>query len=423
MAQSAGGSLHDEGGDAAHHHSIAGQDQRSDADIFAQAAAALGRPKAGWVSSFVLHAPLELLARAGLLPLVEPGARVQVHARMLGIGRDYAAAKQEAAAIDPLDFADAEAALARLRHAIDAGDAAGADACVEWLSRTCDPLEMVQGLTDLVLPRLSAAAHGSIFLYQIPRVAPRSRPAAAMARNLVRLMAESPTAVLTWQKSRENSRSDSGLGAGMLPALCRQRRSDYNAGGSIQPMMAHVEANGLAASIIGAALPGLTVAQATRDLLRVAARSMLQDDPQHAPYGWSHCLTMPQAALGIARDSADPAGAMAIAGTYVLGFRVALGAREIDPTWVPASISGDARGKLDGNPGEAAAGMWFAMDEEVEGLARLLATRAAVHADAHLAKYTLACFDATAADPGAGRLYLAAAAYLGAWWRRKAGGG
>ena len=45
-----------------------------------------------------------------------------------------------------------------------------------------------------------------------------------------------------------------------------------------------------------------------------------------------------------------------------------------------------------------------------------LATTAAVHPDAHLAKYTLACFDAAHADPPATRLYLAAAAFLGAWW-------
>ena len=46
-----------------------------------------------------------------------------------------------------------------------------------------------------------------------------------------------------------------------------------------------------------------------------------------------------------------------------------------------------------------------------------LASRAAVLEDAHLAKYTLACFDAARDDPEAGRLYLAGAAHLGAWWR------
>ncbi len=38
--------------------------------------------------------------------------------------------------------------------------------------------------------------------------------------------------------------------------------------------------------------------------------------------------------------------------------------------------------------------------------------------DPHLAKYTLARFDAATQDPSNGRLYLAAAAYLAAWWHQ-----
>jgi hypothetical protein len=45
-----------------------------------------------------------------------------------------------------------------------------------------------------------------------------------------------------------------------------------------------------------------------------------------------------------------------------------------------------------------------------------LASRAAVHPDAHVAKYTLACFDAAQADPDHTRLFLAAAAFLHGWW-------
>ena len=50
-----------------------------------------------------------------------------------------------------------------------------------------------------------------------------------------------------------------------------------------------------------------------------------------------------------------------------------------------------------------------------------LATRAALHHDAHLVKYTLACFDAATADPGRRRLYLSAAASLSAWWAQQPG--
>ena len=47
-----------------------------------------------------------------------------------------------------------------------------------------------------------------------------------------------------------------------------------------------------------------------------------------------------------------------------------------------------------------------------------LAGYASTHPDAHLAKYTVACLDAASADPEATRLFLAAAAHLGAWWRQ-----
>ena len=46
----------------------------------------------------------------------------------------------------------------------------------------------------------------------------------------------------------------------------------------------------------------------------------------------------------------------------------------------------------------------------------MLATRAAMHHDAHLAKYTLACLDAAAWDASFAHLYLAAAARLHGVW-------
>ena len=51
-----------------------------------------------------------------------------------------------------------------------------------------------------------------------------------------------------------------------------------------------------------------------------------------------------------------------------------------------------------------------------------LATRAATHSDAHLVKYTLACFDAAADDPDHARLFLAAAGSLAGWWSASADG-
>jgi hypothetical protein len=194
----------------------------------------------------------------------------------------------------------------------------------------------------------------------------------------------------------------------------------YQGGGSIHPVMSEVERSGLARTVLEPALAETGVERATPALLRVAAWSMLQDDASQAPYGWSHCLTLPQAALGVAHDSADAVAAIAIAATQVLGFRNALGRVVVDPAWAPERPApGTHRERLDGTPAEAAAAMWHASDVELPGFVTLLATRAATHADAHLAKYTLACIDAASADPEARRTYFAAAAFLNAWWRQK----
>lgn len=68
------------------------------------------------------------------------------------------------------------------------------------------------------------------------------------------------------------------------------------------------------------------------------------------------------------------------------------------------------------SPRAAAAVAWHASSAERPAVVTTLATRAAVHRDAHLAKYTLACLDVAERDVAAAHLYLAAAAYLGAWW-------
>jgi hypothetical protein len=158
------------------------------------------------------------------------------------------------------------------------------------------------------------------------------------------------------------------------------------------------------------------LADAGTAIVRVAAHSMLQDDPTYAPYGWSHCLTLPQAVLGLRSGSADPATATAIAATYVVAFRAAESSRNIDIDWRPRPSSVAARDAIDADPETAASGVYHASDEAIAAIGPELAARAGSHEDAHLAKYTLACFDAAAQDPPGQRLYLAAAAYLRAWW-------
>ena len=180
--------------------------------------------------------------------------------------------------------------------------------------------------------------------------------------------------------------------------------------------MHQVDRAGVARELLAVPGAGVTPDAAARVLLRAAARAMLLADPDHAPYGWSHCLTLPQAALGIAEHGVDPQLAVDVAGTYVVGFLAALASEPLpgvvelpDPggSFVDAVAAGRsaAAGWVLHAPAGALGPTWTE-----------IVTRAGAHRDAHLVKYTLACLDAAHADPGAGRLFQSAAASLLAHW-------
>jgi hypothetical protein len=387
----------------------------SDAQLTDSVADRLQHPKADGVTSFTLHAPLELLARTALLAHVESDARDAARDRLAWLGRAYAEAGDEVGEPGSRAYDDVANAVDHLTAAINAGDLDDADATAAWLAEWATPVELSRALADDVIPRLSAAGHGSILLYLLPRVAPRSRAASRPLRGLVRELARNPDWGLTWHQNRTVPPPSDG---GDLVAALRRPRSPGDPGSDfIFPTMSMVEQSGLAEELLDGPTRTVSLVQAGQDLLRLAAASMVQDDPAAAPYGWSHCLTMPQAVLGLARSGAATTGpAVAVAATFVLGFRATQGTVDVDPGWSPPA-TGDALGALDGNPQDAAAGAWHATNGERAAVVARLASRAAAHEDAHLAKYTLACFDAARDDPGATRLFLAAAASLGAWWR------
>jgi hypothetical protein len=88
---------------------------------------------------------------------------------------------------------------------------------------------------------------------------------------------------------------------------------------------------------------------------------------------------------------------------------------EVLDAWSPPPpATADLGEAIAAGPEQAAATAWHAADEDE--VVTELATRASLHHDAHLVKYTLACLDAAADDPDQRRLYLASAASLSGWW-------
>ena len=66
-------------------------DDLSDAELIAAVASVVRTPRTDPADSFVLHAPLELAARAALLPRVAPGERSKARAQIAAIATAYEA--------------------------------------------------------------------------------------------------------------------------------------------------------------------------------------------------------------------------------------------------------------------------------------------------------------------------------------------
>jgi hypothetical protein len=382
----------------------------SDAVLIQAVAASIARPKAQINSSFLLHAPLELLARAWLLPQVTPHGREAARRRIAQIGARYAAEGPEIES-QPRAYATADAALSELSMALHAGDADTVDGAVLFLKPRI-PIERFRTmLAEPVLPLLGAAGHAPVLLMLLGSAAGRLPECGALLRSPLRALALESDRRLTWMHDTRVPDETSALR--LFDCLAAPSRIGTPSNG-IAPTMLAMERDGYAARVLAAATQGLTVPEAGRILLRVAALSMLLDDPAHAPYGWTHCFTLPQAVLSLEDVAADVTRVVRIAATYSLGFRATLGRTRLQIPFLPATRIGGLPPQWE--PADAAAAVFNARAEQRQSIRIQLVERAATHADAHLVKYTMACLMAADRDPQESALYLAAAAYLGTWW-------
>lgn len=355
----------------------------SDDALFERAATIVAQPTQDAADSFRLHAPLELLARRALLDRVDPARR--------GLARD------------------------RIMWVADTYARSGAPLAGAW-----DP--QPEPDRDAVVASLAAAGHASIYFSLLPHAAPDSPAAAAMLQPLARELSRYPDWNVQWVDA-ESPTADDADGDGDAHTLERALLATPKLGlpGSdfIFPIVHQVDAGGVAENVIRPVLGrGRDLAGAANAIARVAAWSMLQDDPAHAPYGWTHCLTLPQAICRISTTTRNPGRALAIAATHVVGFRAALSNTTVVDRYEPEPVSVSALAALDTSPQTAGAAVWHAPASAIPAITTELATRAALHHDAHVVKYTLACFDAAHDDPEHARLFLSAAAYLHGWWAR-----
>lgn len=374
-------------------------DRLADAALVDAVAAVLSIPRADLPNSFVLHAPLELLARAALLPRVSPETREAARLRIVGIAAGFEAfglpaEPSEATFVTIGDATDA------VVGALAAGDLDSAAAAGEYLGRNLDAERLSALVTDALAPSLAAAAHGPIFLHHLPRAAPASALTGAMFGTLAREVARHPDWRIDWT---ENGLDGSGDLTAALATTPVQGRPEST---FIHPLVTAVTDTGLAQDVVGPTVgPSTDLALATRSILRIASASMMLDDPNEAPYGWSHCLTIPQGILTAARFSGDPATMAALAATHVVSNRSGHGTAPLI--------------ELTGRFGRVGADGLLTELEPVDGAAlQAVIDHAAAHEDAHLVKYVVSCLDAARVDPVGADQYLRAAEFLSDWWRR-----
>jgi hypothetical protein len=399
---------------AARRYRDLGADGWSDTELVGYVADRVRIPRADPADSFVLHAPLEVLARSALLPRVAPGGKQAARLRLLTLLDEFES-WEEADLPAPIADSrpDAGGAARGLAAALAAGDLEAADTEAARVAHAAAPGELAHLIGAAVLPNLAAAAHAPIFLYQLPRVAPRGDATPELLRPLARELARYPGLGIQWVHDRP---ATGGSPAELARALADVPALGVPGSTFIFPLMHQVDDTGVARDLLAVPGAGVTPTAAAQVLLRTAARAMLLSDPDHAPYGWTHCLTMPQAALGVAAHGVDPQLAVDVAGTFVVGFLAALASEPVPATVELPEPGGDFAVALAAGRTEAAGWVLHAPAEAVGPTWTEIVTRACAHRDAHLVKYSLACIDAAHADPGAARLFQAGAASLLAYW-------
>jgi hypothetical protein len=390
----------------------AGLDDLTDGQLFDDAARIVSLPRNDAANSFVLHAPLELMARQLLLPLVPPNGRRAVRERIVWVAAKY---EQFGPPMEPApeaEFTSLADARAALLAALAAGDLAAVDAAARPILErgTLDEIMMLAAPT---LDMLAAAGHAPIGFFLASRLATIGRSAPTLLRPTLRELARAPQLRVHWQRDPTLT---AGSPQGLMEALAHTPRLGLPGNDFIFPIVHQVDDGGVAREVLDGNLPtDVTTAAATT--LRAAVQSMLQDDSQYAPYGWTHCLTLPHAIFEVMPWLPDAPTAAAIAATYVVGFRAAEGAHDLRVDWAPEPAPAvDLVDSLAAPPTVAAAAWYHASADSTARALPALIGRAAAHEDAHLAKYTLACLAAAERDRGHASAYLAAAASLSGWW-------
>ena len=395
-----------------------------DVELLAACARTICRPRSN-PDSFSLHAPLELLARYLLSSVAPPAQAPAARIRMLMIATQYA----EGGEFQDVPIEERPASSAELQHAIENGDVVAADAYCANLCRELDDISLRHVMAPLASERLAGAGPSPILLNLVGRVSTTgARQVQCLVRNSARALATDPQQKISWHHRQDFSSAQAGdldIVHRSDEAVRTTKLADSEPPGGIFGLVDAAEsAEALAKQLdfmvgVDWRNPHSRMRAGTA-LCRLAALGMLCEPETHAKYGWTHCLTLPQAAWLSASYTQEPLHSMALAGSFVVALRRGLAKQDWNPPQIERRerSADDLHVALRHGPEEAQAVGLEMRPEEMRAAFAGLAVMATSRSDAHLVKYTLACIDAAALDPSSDSLYLAAAAKLNALWLR-----
>jgi hypothetical protein len=423
-------------------YSDRGLDVLSDYLLFVHAAEIIGQPK-GNPDSFELHAPLELMARYRLLPLVSPAERKLARLQILATTALYQSRRPSIPAPRQLPHLhNWEDARERLERAMGDGDVELADSICVAIAHQFGSRLLIDVLAPKSIWSLAVACHAHIGLMFMMLLQGDLIPTSLhMLREIVRGLAADPQAVLEVSNEVSNKESnaprradytvdaDSAMVKTLVEKFSRIPRLEKPKENIIRAMVEAAEKANLLEDIHNQ-VPSLGTPEFANRVfqicMRTAAYSMLQDNwedtkgitqkPLLIKYGWTHCLTLPQACWALAPLLPPVPSPSLAACSWVLGFRSIIGSSDLDMSAELPRIEGNFQEALMSSPAEAASIAWHADSAERLAIRTELATQAAIRHDTHLVKYVRACLDLSSFDREYSHLYEASAAYLCSLW-------
>jgi len=363
--------------------------------------------------SFAMHAPLELMARLR----IDSACQTAWSQATRGVARLQAVATALAYREQGMGASLADASrteghgIQAMQAAIDAGDVHAAQAAAKQVASNHSPQDVIKALAPDWTLRLACGAHAALFLSHLAHVAEVVPSLARQALQALPLYAGELARAPTHRVPLDSLQAHAPSPAGSAPqAPCALRSAllalaplPRTVSGSIQAIVQQTLDAGVAREL----MPLIPNAQALASgdlwfdcmaaVCEVSLRSMLEDSPSKAKYGWTHALTLPLAAWHLASLGAlERHQALAMATLQVASFRALIGAGPLPDHPMAHALNGHEP----------------VMDETFEGLFAQACTRP----DAHLVKYVLACQDLGQMAPRLEGLGCHAAKHLTAIW-------